>query len=72
MSRTLNFTLLDDGNVLVEFNDVVTKHTMSMPAEDMRTCPLIEQFINSTKNARRLEDLVRRDLQKSLRGYNDV
>jgi hypothetical protein len=52
MSRTLNFTLLDDGNVLVEFKNVATTSAMSMRASDLRSCPYIDLFIGmaSKKN----------------------
>ena len=70
MSRTLNFTLLDDGNVLVEFNDVVTKHTMSMPAKAIRNCPFVDRFIESAAKARMLEAPL--NSLPNPRGWNDA
>lgn len=73
MSRTLNFTLLDDGNVLVEFKNVATTSTMSMRAGDLRSCPYIDLFIGMAAKPQMLEAAIKRAWPNpNLRGWNDA
>jgi len=57
MDRTLTFSLLDDGSMLVEFKNVTSTSTMSMRAKDIRACPYIDLFIGSAKAKSNMADL---------------